>query len=278
MTNYKIQMTKFTKKPKLGQHFLTSEKIAEEIAGAAELSGNDIVLEVGPGKGILTGYLLKKAGKVVAVEKDGELCEFLKEKFSGAKNLRLINADIRDVFQRPRNYESGIMNHGYKIVANIPYYLTSRLIKLILENPNSPQEIVLTIQKEVAERICATPPEMSILAVSVQIFGQPKILKIIPAKYFSPPPDVDSAILKITPYAAPVVPEEKRKEFFRLVKTGFSSRRKQLINNLSSGFRASRVDAKNWLAAAGIEPTRRAETLSVDEWLRLTNAIPENTA
>lgn len=271
-------MTKFTKKPKLGQHFLTSDEIAEEIAESADLSEKDTVLEIGPGRGILTKYLLAKAGRVIAVEKDRELCEFLKEKFSGAKNLQLINADIRDFFKEPRNYESGIMNYGYKIVANIPYYLTSYLIKLILENPVLPQEIVLTIQKEVAERICAAPPKMSILAVSVQIFGKPQILKTIPAKYFLPPPEVDSAVLKITPYAAPLVSEENRKEFFRLVKICFSSRRKQLINNLSSGFRASRVDARNWLAAAGIEPTRRAETLSVDEWLRLTNTIPQNTA
>lgn len=264
------------KKPKLGQHFLNSEEIAAQIAGAADLSAGDTVLEIGPGKGILTEYLLQKAGSVVAVEKDSGLCEFLKRKFSGAKNFYLINADIRDFFQKPRNYELRIVNHGYKIVANIPYYLTSRLIKLILENPNPPRQIILTIQKEVAERICAAPPKMSILAVSVQIFGTPWIIKIIPAEYFSPPPEVDSVVLKITPSAAPLVSEENRKEFFRLVKIGFSSRRKQLINNLSSGFHMSRADAEKWLRVAGIDPTRRAETLTVGEWLNLANAAPAN--
>lgn len=262
------------KKPKLGQHFLISDEIAEEIADAAELSINDTALEIGPGKGILTKYLLAKAGRVVAVEKDKELCEFLKEKFSGAKNLRLINADIRDFFKEPRNYESGIMDYGYKIVANIPYYLTSYLIKLILENPVLPQEIVLTIQKEVAERICAAPPEMSILAVSVQIFGKPRIIKIIPAKYFSPPPEVDSAVLRITPYKKPLVAPQEQKKFFQIVKAGFSSRRKQIINTLSAGLYLSREETEKLLRATGVEPTRRAETLGVTEWLKILNRQP----
>lgn len=248
---------------------MASDEIAEEIAKSADLSEKDTVLEIGPGRGILTKYLLAKAGGVVAVEKDKELYEFLKEKFSGAKNLRLLNADIRDFFKEPRNYESGIINYGYKIVANIPYYLTSYLIKLILENPVLPQEIVLTIQKEVAERICAAPPKMSILAVSVQIFGKPKILKTIPAKYFLPPPEVDSAVLRITPYKKSFVAPQEQKKFFQIVKSGFSSRRKQIINTLSAGLRLEREEVKQWLKTAGIDPTRRAETLDIADWLKL---------
>lgn len=248
---------------KLGQHFLTSVKIAEKIADLADLSSSDVVLEIGPGKGILTQYLIKKAGRVIAVEKDEKLYEFLKEKFADAKNLELINADIRDFL----NTKYQILNTEYKVVANIPYYLTSYLFRLLLEKSKiKPKKIVVMIQKEVAKRICAKPPKMNLLALSVQVYGKPKIAFIVKKGSFSPPPKVDSAVLVVDGISSEFFQESKiqEKSFFEFLKAGFSQPRKMLVNNLGANHKKLKV--KKVLQDCGVDKAIRPQNLSLENW------------
>src|SRR3989344_3180155 len=184
----------------LGQHFLKNKKILEEMARAAELSKKDIVLEVGPGRGTLTEILAARAKKVIAVEKDRDLIPVLREKFRDYKNAEIIEGDILAKAVKPPL--GGLTAKSYKIVANIPYYITSRFLRIFLSNSKvRPKLMVLMLQKEVAERICAKPPRMSLLALSVQLYAKPEIIRRVSKGQFSPPPKVDSAIIKITPFA-----------------------------------------------------------------------------
>ena len=248
-------------KPKksLGQNFLKSEKIAREIAEAGEVGPEDIVLEVGPGKGILTEELLKKAKKVIAVEKDEQLAEFLKEKFTKhitEKRLEIISADILKL--NTSGYS--LLASGYKLIANIPYYITSHLLRIFLESDFQPSLMVLMVQKEVAERIVGV--KESLLSISVKAYGQPEIIRYVSANYFSPAPKVDSAVLKISKISKDFFQDIDEKKFFETVKKGFSQKRKMLINNLQA--------QKDDFTLCNIDEKARAEDVSLEQWKCLT--------
>ena len=260
----------------LGQNFLIDRGVVKKVIEAAELNLNDIVLEIGPGLGTLTQELAKKAGKVVAVEKDLKMIEVLKETLKDFKNIEVIRGDIRKI-----NIKYCMPNAGYKVVANLPFYLTAPVIRKFLEAENPPKEMILIVQKEVGQRICAKPPDMNLLAVSVQFYSKPKIISYISKKSFWPQPKVDSAIIKIVPGGASENPaaagfsdgaksKEFRDLFFKIVKAGFSQPRKQLINNLSKELKIEKEKIEKWLIENGIQPTQRAETLNIEDWVWLT--------
>ena len=252
----------------LGQNFLQDPLALEEIVSAAEVQPADTVLEIGPGLGSLTRYLGVSAKEVVAVELDSNLLPALQAVLTPYLNVRLIQGDILKL--SPKDL---IAEKDYLVVGNIPYYITSAVIRHLLENDPKPRRMVLTVQKEVAERICAKPGDMSLLALSVQVYGQPRIAARIPASAFFPAPKVDSAVLCVDIYPAPLIKPELLDTFFKLIKAGFGQKRKTLRNSLSSGLHISPTDAADLLIRAGIDPQRRAETLSIEEWEKLTEII-----
>jgi 16S rRNA (adenine1518-N6/adenine1519-N6)-dimethyltransferase len=253
----------FRPKKSLGQNFLFDPAHLDRIIAAADVTPADTVLEIGPGAGSLTRRLAEVATRVIAVELDNRLLPILHHTLAGLANVTLLHADILTL-----NLQSLVSNH-YKVVANIPYHLTSVIIRHLLTGPVKPSVIVLTVQREVADRICAAPPEMSLLAVSVQFYGRPRLAGDIPAGAFYPKPDVDSAIVRIDLFAQPALPDSDGAQFFRIVKAGFGQKRKQLRNALSAGLKLEGVEAEARLRAAGIDPARRAETLTMEEWLKL---------
>jgi 16S rRNA (adenine1518-N6/adenine1519-N6)-dimethyltransferase len=252
----------------LGQNFLQDSQALEEIVSAAEVQQTDTVLEIGPGLGSLTRYLAMSAKAVVAVELDKNLLPPLKTVLAPYPNVRLIQGDILKL--SPIELD---LDNDYVVVANIPYYITSAVIRHLLESDSKPRRIVLTIQKEVAQRICAKPGDLSLLALSVQVYGKPRIAAHIPANAFYPAPKVDSAVLVVDIYPLPQVKAETLDSFFKLVKAGFSQKRKTLRNSLSSGLHISPADAAELLARAAIDPQRRAETVSIEEWESLAEKM-----
>ncbi len=252
----------------LGQNFLIDENALAKVVAAANLSSQDLVLEVGPGLGSLTRHLATKARYVVAVELDQNLLPPLREVLRTYANVRLIHGDI--LAQNLKELFLGIAGEdlpaSYAVVANIPYYITSALIRHLLEAQVKPDRIVLTLQKEVALRICAQPPDMSLLALGVQVYGQPNIEARLPAGVFYPTPKVDSAVLRIEVYPSPLIPPPYTETFFQLAKAGFSQKRKNLRNALSGGLALPKERVEALLASANIDPRRRAETLSIHEW------------
>jgi 16S rRNA (adenine1518-N6/adenine1519-N6)-dimethyltransferase len=253
----------------LGQNFLIDKNILDKIIKASDLKPTDIVLEVGPGIGTLTQELAKKTKKVFSVEKDQLMLSVLKETLKDYKNIKLINQDIlkfeiSDLFKN-----SKIKN--YKIISNIPYYLTSPLIRKFLESENQPKEIILMIQKEVAQRICSNPPKMSLLSVSVQFYAEPKIISYVSKNCFWPAPKIDSAIIKITPFGSK--PSLDPNLFFKIVKAGFSQPRKQIAGNLSKNLKLPKTQIDNWLIKNNIKPNQRAETLYIEDWKNLTKTL-----
>ncbi len=248
----------------LGQHWLRDPEILAEIAEAAELSPEDTVLEIGPGLGTLTSRLLARAGRVVAVEFDADLARKLPGQFPG-KNLEVINQDILqfDLRQLPA---------GYKVVANVPYYITSKIVEKLMTAENKPSLAVLLVQKEVAQRIAAEPGQMSILAISAQIFAEAELDIEVPRQFFTPPPKVDSQVVVLKTRQQPLVAKDDEKAFFRLVKAGFSAKRKKLRSSLSAGLAISKPDAEQLLKQANLNPDSRAEDLSIDDWQRLAGA------
>jgi len=248
----------------LGQNFLQDSSALEKIARAAEIQGDDCVLEIGPGLGSLTRYLAASAQKVTAVELDPDLLAPLQAVLSPYQNVNVIHGDILKL-----NISEIIEQPDYLVAANIPYNITSAIIRHLLESTPKPRRVVLTIQKEVAERICAAPGDLSLLALSVQVYGRPSIAAKIPAGAFHPVPKVDSAILRIDIHKEPLIPAELLNTFFKLIKAGFSQKRKTLRNSLSSGLHIPPHEAESMLTAAGIDFMRRAETLSIEEWRRL---------
>jgi 16S rRNA (adenine1518-N6/adenine1519-N6)-dimethyltransferase len=266
-----------------GQNFLADQKILDKIVEAADLQKDDVVLEIGPGFGALTMELVKKVKQVIAVEADRQLVKALRETMANYKNnyknIEIIEEDILKFsisnFQfsnKIQNPKSKIQNYGYKIVANLPYQITSAVFRKFLENEPRPKSMTVMVQKEVAERICAAPGKMSLLSVSVQFFGQPEIVATIPPAAFWPEPEVDSAILKISKIRHETETNIKRielKRFFQVVKMGFSSRRKQLHNNLSGGLRRSDKEVQKILIDLDFNLKIRAQELEVDDWLKL---------
>jgi 16S rRNA (adenine1518-N6/adenine1519-N6)-dimethyltransferase len=252
----------------LGQNFLQDSQALEKIVSAAEIQRTDMVLEIGPGLGSLTRYLAVSAREVIAVELDENLLPPLRAVLAPYQNIRLIHGDILKL--SPNDL---ITEKEYIVVANIPYYITSAVIRHLLENEPKPRRIVLTVQKEVAQRICARPGDMSLLALSVQVYGKPRIAEHIPAGAFFPAPKVDSAVLVVEVYPFPLIKEELLEPFFKLIKAGFSQKRKTLRNSLSSGLHTSPTDAAGLLTRANIDPQRRAETLSIEEWERLSSLV-----
>jgi 16S rRNA (adenine1518-N6/adenine1519-N6)-dimethyltransferase len=248
----------------LGQNFLQDNQALQKIISAADLGPADSVLEIGPGLGSLTRYLALSAGSVTAVELDRKLFPALESVLAPYKNIRLVQGDILKL--DPAEIMEAA---GYVVVANIPYYITSMVIRHLLEIEPRPCRVVLTVQKEVAERICADPGKMSLLALSVQVFGKSLIGPIIPAEAFYPTPNVDSAVLCIELYPQPIIPAGNLDVFFTLIKAGFSQKRKTLRNALSGGLRIAPGESEVLLSGAGINPQRRAETLSLEEWGKL---------
>ena len=226
-----------------------------------------MVVEVGPGLGVLTKELAKYAGKVVAIELDDKLAALLKESLSSFKNVTIINEDVLKI--DPSALLLDLKTKNYKVVANLPYYITSPVLRHFLEAPIKPQSMVVMVQKEVAEEIAAKPGRMSLLSIGVQLYGEPTIVAQVPAQSFYPAPAVDSALLKVVPYSQPPVEIADDEGFFRLVRAGFSAARKQLANSLAQGLGISKEDGLTLLVRAQISPHRRAESLSLEEWARL---------
>ncbi|HLA06503.1 MAG TPA: 16S rRNA (adenine(1518)-N(6)/adenine(1519)-N(6))-dimethyltransferase RsmA [Anaerolineales bacterium] len=251
----------------LGQNFLQDPFALEKIVSAAEINAADTVLEIGPGLGSLTRLLAVSAKEVVAVELDPKLLPPLEAILAPHQNVRVVQGDILKIAP-----DELIDVQDYIVVANIPYYITSPVIRHLLESKTKPRRIVLTIQKEVAQRICAKPGDMSLLALSVQVYGRPQISAHIAAEAFFPLPNVDSAVLCVDIYPTPQIKPELLELFFKLIKAGFSQKRKTLRNALSSGLHISPTDSAELLTRANIDPQRRAETLSLEEWETLCTA------
>ncbi|MCO5245143.1 MAG: 16S rRNA (adenine(1518)-N(6)/adenine(1519)-N(6))-dimethyltransferase RsmA [Anaerolineae bacterium] len=251
----------------LGQNFLADPVHLDRIVAAAELTSDDVVLEIGPGVGTLTVRLAQRAGRVVAVELDAALLPVLAEMLAGQSNVSVVQGDILQ-------FDPAVLvgEQSYKVVANLPYYITSAAIRHLLTATRPPELVVLTIQREVAQRIVAHSPDMSLLAVSVQYYARPELVARIPAGAFYPPPKVDSAIIRLRRWETPPVEVSSDDQFFAVVKAGFGQRRKQLRNSLGSGLSIGGDAADRLLTAAGVDPTRRAETLTLDEWAAIARA------
>ncbi len=256
-------------KKSLGQNFLKDEKVLDKIIKSAELKPDDFVLEIGPGTGVLTEKLAKKAGHVIAVEKDDILAEKLNKSFKESKKFEIIHGDIMGINLPEVLEKHKIGDKKYKLVANIPYYITSSIIQLFLETKYRPNEMILMVQKEVAERICGKPGDMSILAVSVQYYAKPEILFYVDKSSFWPVPEVDSAVIRIT-IENEFPRKDEIKRFFRVVRAGFSSKRKTLINNLSASFHLNKKYVEEKIKKHGFQLEIRAQELSVEDWKVLT--------
>ena len=255
----------------LGQHFLIDGEVLKRITSAAELTPADVIVEVGPGLGVLTRELAQKAGRVIAIELDSKLAAALEQTLASFNNVTIINDDVlriepKDLVTEPKT--------GYKVVANLPYYITSPVLRHFLEASAKPQLMLVMVQKEVAEAIVARPGGMSLLSVSIQFYGEPRIIGYVPAQCFYPAPKVDSAILRIDPYPQPAVAVDEE-SFFELVRAGFTAPRKQLANSLAQGLGVVKGKALSLLETAGIVSQRRAETLSLEEWARLWRVFKE---
>ena len=242
----------------LGQHWLRDRDILASIANEAGLTPSDTVLEIGPGLGTLTSELLRHANQVIAIEFDKELARKLPGQFPG-KNLTVVQADIL-------SFDLSPLPAGYKVVANVPYYITSKIVQLLMTANNKPTVAVLLVQKEVAQRLAAKPGDMSILAISAQLFAEVTLGDMVPAQFFTPPPKVDSQVVVFTTRPIPLVPLTEQKQFFRVVKAGFSARRKKIRSSLAGGLGIDKQAAEQVLLRANVAPDRRAEDLSIAEW------------
>ena len=252
----------------LGQNFLVEEGALAKVAAAAEIAPEETVLEIGPGLGSLTRHLAAVARRVVAVELDPDLLPALAAVLKPHANVGVVQGDILTL-----PLQSLGLPPGYKVAANIPYYITSAVIRHLLEAESRPACIVLTVQREVAERVCAQPGDMSVLAVSVQFYSVPRIVSRIPAGAFYPRPNVDSAVVRLDVLPRWAVDAKDSEVFFRVVKAGFSQKRKQLRNALSGGLQMSGEQVEAWLGRAGVDPRRRAETLALEEWAALSESL-----
>ncbi|GER87967.1 ribosomal RNA small subunit methyltransferase A [Dictyobacter vulcani] len=253
-----------------GQNFLIDRAILQQIVQAAEITAEDEILEVGAGTGVLTRELAQQARRVVAVEIERDMLKLLADTTRQYPNVELIARNL--LFLDPAEVFGQV---PYKLVANLPYYITAPTFRHFLENANPPKILVVMVQWEVAQRIVAEPGDMSLLAVSVQFYGQPKIISRVPARAFYPAPKVDSAILRIDVHGEAPLTHDERDRFFKVVQAGFSEKRKQVHNSLTHGLHYKNEIVRGWLNEAGIESSRRAETLSIEEWIRLWRVIDQ---
>jgi len=260
----------------LGQHFLIDEEALKLITVAAQLTPADVVMEIGPGLGVLTREIAKQAAWVLAIELDNKLAAILKQTLASFNNVTIINADILRIApeallqETKAEFPSGVSGLSrYKVVANLPYYITSPTLRHFLEASVKPQIMVVMVQKEVAEGIVAEPGRMSLLSVSVQLYGEPTIVGYVPAQCFYPAPEVDSAILRIDLYPQPAAGVTDESGFFEVVRAGFCASRKQIGNSLAQGLELPKAEVLSLLDEAGVVPQRRAETLTLEEWARL---------
>jgi len=260
----------------LGQHFLIDREVLGLIISAAELAPTDVVVEIGSGLGILTKELAERVGRVVAIELDDRLAVALNKTLVSFDNVAIINEDILRIDpaalleeQKPSFPPTITSPFTYKVVANLPYYITSPVLRHFLEASVKPQVMVVMVQKEVAEAIAAEPGKMSLLSVSVQFYGRPEIIGYVPAHCFYPAPEVDSAILKVAVYPQPAVTVAGEDSFFRLVRAGFTASRKQIGNSLVQGLGVTKAEILVLLEKSNIAPERRAETLTLEEWAYL---------
>lgn len=274
--NQEFQKPCFWKKRSLGQNFLINPHILDKIVATVEISKNDIILEVGPGTGNLTKKLAEKAKQVITIEKDKRLIPILKKEFRHIPNVQVVEGDVLEKgLPEARLLEEG----GYKIVANIPYYITSKFLRTVFGKWPRPELVVLTIQKEVAQRIMAKPPHMNLLALSVQYYAEPKIISYVSKNNFRPVPKVDSAIIRLKPKVFTDFPEARLLEsqgnggLFELIRAGFSEKRKQLAPILSKKFKIKREKILESFNRAGIGTTVRAENLSLEQWQRLADFV-----
>ena len=257
----------------LGQHFLVDDRVLKRIVSAAEPASTDTVVEVGPGLGILTKALAQRAGWVIAVELDPKLASALEQSLASLANVTIVNADILESDPEALMKEArDNVEAGYKVVANLPYYIASAVVRHFLEAELKPRLMVVMVQKEVAQAIVAQPGDMSLLSVSVQLYGKPSIVDYVPPRSFYPPPKVSSAIVRIEVYERPAV-EEDVARFFDVVRGGFTAPRKQLHNSLAQGLKILPAEAAALLERAGISQKRRAETLSLEEWARVCHVF-----
>ena len=255
----------------LGQHFLIDADALRGILRAADLKSDDVVVEVGPGLGVLTRGLVENVKKVFAVEKDEKLAEILKGEFFSSENLEIVGGDILEV-------DASRFGEGYKVVANLPYYITSKIIRYFLTSEQPPRELVLLVQKEVAERIIAKKGKMSLLSISVHFYGSPSLIDIVPRTSFWPAPKVDSAILRIVLKDDFVKKIDDHKAFFRLIKAGFSEKRKTLVNALSGGLQMEKGEVEAELNKINIDNKVRAEDLDLDAWEKIYKTFKERIA
>lgn len=254
-------------KKSLGQHWLKDREVLASIADSAMITSDDTVLEIGPGLGTLTSELLRRAKQVTAVELDASLAHNLPQQFPGTA-LTVVNEDILQ-------FDLRTLPANYVVVANVPYYITSKIIQLLTTAVNKPRTIVLLVQKEVAERLAAEPGNMSILAVSAQLYANVRLGDVVSAELFTPPPKVDSQVVILELRSQPLIEPKCEKLLFRLVKAGFSAKRKKLRSSLASGLHISKQEAERLLEEQGISPNDRAENLSIEDWIRLTKKATE---
>ena len=271
---YRQLLHQFGVKPRksLGQHFLIDETVLERILSAAELSPGDIVVEVGPGLGILTEGLAKQGAQVIAVELDRKLVALLKRRLAAFPDVKIINADILRITPRQILESKSAVSalfQGYRVMANLPYYITSPLLRHFFEALPRPSEMIVMVQKEVGEAMVATPGDMSLLSVKTQFYSKPSIVSYVPPSSFYPPPKVDSVILRLDVYSQPPIDIPNPASFFDVVMHGFSSPRKQLRNSLAHSLDMPPSQVTLLLEKTGVEGERRAETLSLEEWREL---------
>ena len=252
----------------LGQHFLVSDRILDRIVSAADLSADDLVVEIGPGAGALTRRLLQRAGRVVAVEVDPRLAAALAPRLGNPTALETVQADARSV-EIDSLAPPGV---PYKVVANLPYYAANPIVRRFLEAVHKPASMTLTLQEEVARDMVAPPGKMKLLSVAVQLFAKPELVCVVPAEAFRPPPKVTSAVIRLDLRPAPAVQVDDIDAFFDLVRAGFASPRKQIRNSLAHGLNAGGIIVDRLLDAASLEGTRRPATLELEEWAGLYRA------
>ena len=271
-------LREFDFKPKkgLGQNFLVSEGALRRIVAAADLEPGDVVLEVGPGLGTLTRLLAQQAKRVIAVELDRRLVDILSQTLADFLNVEIVQGDILEMEPGGPGRLSGLAPN-YKVVANLPYYITSAVLRYLLTARVKPRLIVVTVQREVAQRMIASPGQMGLLSVSVQFYGRPRIVARIPAGAFYPVPKVNSAVVRIDLDESPTVAVADVDRFFEVVRAGFGQKRKQLRNALAQGLSLPASTVVEALRRADVDEKRRAQTLSLEEWARVMQEMVDIT-